>query len=1001
MHKKIILTLILMLSAMITVSAQDDGILFDDCVDLSVASGHSDGIYPSVIDEESRAAYEDDFTMLMRRELKEEWVEYPISVGQYPVFYTYFRQNEEIAHFTFEQSADGTNWKAVQPRIKITDVDSYKWIPVRYNLSSIDENAKYVRIYFSDKNSVEWSPMLASVKLAYKNATADGFADCEGTVFKADVSKLKNLGFVNGYNEYEYKPYNNVTRAEFAKIISVILNTGSAEENVFKDVKKEHWVYGYLASLYRQGIINGDENGCFNPESNVTYTEAAKMLVCSLGYTINAEEAGGYPFGYIKLAERLNIFDGVETSDKNSALNRGDMAVMVSNVLEEELLVQESFGENPYFEKRGTILSEYHNIEKINGVVSGADGMSIIGDVSVGASTAVIGEDVYDMSDFDVSGFLGMEVTAYVSEADDKILYAVPEVKRVVDITAEQYLYSEEDAVHYDDGTDKGAKAAIDNNTRVVYNGRYYSRIGVLDNLELKCGNMRLIYNNSNIADTIIITEYETYLAQTEGSLSGVISDRFGGVVKINTDNAERIYVSVYGEEAEIENAVYAKGDVISVASSKDGRIINVDVSAASVTGAVEYYNKTGKNICINSDEYKLTDNFKMLDGELKTGVEMTFYTDINGRVFAGESAEGSKYVYLIAAGSEDSFGKSVKLKVLLPSDGVGLLTADERTLFCGNGNKLNEISELSPQLLKIRQRNDGSVSHIDISGTDNLVMDFSSESCKYYGGAMSVFASKYQLGDNTPIFYIPTENEDNKYKVINKYGLYTDFNYNVRIFDVSDEYMTGAVVIYEDGSRERMVDSYDEAAVIKDVEQIMNSDGELCLKLSVYIRGEDREIYFDNDGGTDMTGNWLKNHTECITADGKNPFNKGDVIQYYSDSESHCRSFRMLLTREIIDGKLYYEKNTGDYGSLSDETYFSELYTAFTNVKERFSDKIMISADDVTLRTIPLGGANVYIYNSGRNTLRLGTKADIPKGGEVFVRMVYADAIDIVVIER
>ena len=108
-----------------------------------------------------------------------------------------------------------------------------------------------------------------------------------------------------------------------------------------------------------------------------------------------------------------------------------------------------------------------------------------------------------------------------------------------------------------------------------------------------------------------------------------------------------------------------------------------------------------------------------------------------------------------------------------------------------------------------------------------------------------------------------------------------------------------------------------------------------------------------------------------------------------------------MLLTREIIDGKLYYEKNTGDYGALSDETYFSELYTAFANVKERFSDKIMISADDVTLRTIPLGGANVYIYNSRRNTLRLGTKADIPKGGEVFVRMVYADAIDIVVIER
>lgn len=1000
MLKKIILTLILILSAMLTVSAQEEGILLDDCVDLSVASGHSDGIYSSVIDEESKAAYENDFTMLMRRELKEEWVEYRINDGQYPVFYTYFRQNEEIAHFTFEQSADGTNWTAVKPQIKITQVDSYKWIPVKYSLSSIDEDTKFVRVYFSDKNTVEWSPMLASVKLVYKNATADGFADCKGTIFEADVSMLKNLGFVNGYNEYEYKPYNNVTRAEFAKIISVILNTGVAAENVFKDVTKEHWAYGYLAALYRQGIINGDENSCFNPESNVTYTEAAKMLVCSLGYTINAEEEGGYPFGYIKFAERLHIFDGIETSDINSALSRGDMAVMVANALDEELLVQKSFGENSYFEKSGTILSEYHNIEKIYGVVSGADGMSIIGDVSVGASTAVIGETVYDMTDFDISRFLGMEVTAYVSNKDDKILYAVPEARRVIDITAEQFLYTRDGAVHYDDGTREGAKAAVDNNTRVIYNGRYYSRIGVLDNLELKCGNMRLIYNTSNTADTIIITEYETYLAQTDGSLNGVINDRFGGAVRINTDTAERLRVLVYGEETEFENAAYAKGDIISVASSRDGRIIDVDISTASLSGVVEYYNKSEKKIRVNSDEYKLTDNFKMTDGELKTGVEMTFYIDINGRIFAGEGLDGSKYVYLIAAGSEDSFGKSVTLKVLLSTGEVAILTADEKTLFCDTGNRINDISNLSPQLLKVRQKSDGSISHIDTSDTNNFSLDYSSESCKYYGGAMSVFASKYQLGINTPVFYIPTENEDSKYKVINKYGLYTDFNYNIKIFDVSDEYMAGAVVVYEDGSRTRAVDSYDEAAIIKEVHQIMNSYGELCLKLSVYIRGEEREIYFDNDGGIDMTGNWIKNHREYITADGNNPFKIGDVIQYYSDSESHCRSFRMLLTRDTIDGKLYYEKNTGDYGVLSDETYFSELYTAFANVNDFFSDKIMVSADGITLRTIPLENANVYVYNSKRNTLRLGTKADISEGGEVFVRMVYADAFDIVVIE-
>ena len=71
----------------------------------------------------------------------------------------------------------------------------------------------------------------------------------------------------------------------------------SAGLAIYDDVNQEHWASGYITALYRQGIVNGDENGNFNPENNVTYIETAKMIVNSLGYSVLAEDAGGYPSG--------------------------------------------------------------------------------------------------------------------------------------------------------------------------------------------------------------------------------------------------------------------------------------------------------------------------------------------------------------------------------------------------------------------------------------------------------------------------------------------------------------------------------------------------------------------------------------------------------------------------------------------------------------------------------------------------------------------------------
>lgn len=994
-------------------SITDGLILLDDCVDFSASHAHSDEIYPSVIEEENKIAYGADYTMFMRSSLTAAWVEYELEADKYPIFETYFRQNEELAHFTFLWSEDGEKWINAEPTIKILPAESWQWIPVNYSLKNIEPTAKYIRIVFSDKNGVEWSPMIAAVKLAYRTADVLGFVDCVGTIYERPTEMLKCLGLVSGYNSFEYKPYEYVSRAEFAKLnaAALVLDFGAGNaETVFADVKSGHFAAHSAAALYRQGIINGDENGRFNPEDRVTYTEAAKMLVASLGYSAAAEDSGGYPGGYLAVARRLGILKGISDVDLNSGLNRGDAAVMLCNALEAEPVYQSGFGNTAEFEKSGvSMLEYYHNIEKSEGIVTSAGAMSLISGEDCGLGRAVVGGKVYNAERFGMAELLGRYVTLYADAENDKILYAEASHSDVLDISAADYLGMRDGKISYLTSNGDEKNVSIGSSARIVYNGRYMSRAGLTDSLELKSGSMRLIKNSGSAYDTVLVWEYESYIAASGGLLDTKLSDRRGGAFEINSANADEIQLTMYGEEADFKTARAARGDIVSVAASRDGRVIRVDVSAARVTGTVAYIYGANEKADVNGVRYEFTDDFEPIGGEVRTGSEITAYLDINGRIFSAEIAGVFDYAYLQAVGSTDEFGDSVNLRIFTVSGEAVSVTADDKTRLNGTANRVANICALEPQLIRIRMNSVGGAAAIETAkpmqgavGAGEFSLNFTSDSCKYYGGSMRVFASVYQLGSNTPVFIVPENSGSiNKYEAADFNRLYSDFSYKVRLFDVSDEYITGAAVIYEDGSDKRNVDSYDNAAVIRESAVINNADGESCLKISVYIRGREQEIYFDNDGGNDDTNGWINGYIKRDTANGNNPFKKGEVIQYYSDSQSHCRSFRMLLSADAIENDVFYEKNTGDYGALSDENYFSELYSVYGTVSGRFADKILVSvrSGGTRQRTIPLSGAAVYLLQRDRNKLALAAAEDITYGDRVFVRMNYAEATDILIV--
>ncbi|SCJ71812.1 S-layer protein [uncultured Butyricicoccus sp.] len=116
------------------------------------------------------------------------------------------------------------------------------------------------------------------------------FTDQADIKVDADVvDTLVSLGVIEGFEDGSFQPNATVTRAQMAKMIYV-LRTGNSDASAYNDDKTSftdigsHWARGYIKYCQSLGIIAGKSNTIFAPNASVTAQEAAKMLLVTLGY---------------------------------------------------------------------------------------------------------------------------------------------------------------------------------------------------------------------------------------------------------------------------------------------------------------------------------------------------------------------------------------------------------------------------------------------------------------------------------------------------------------------------------------------------------------------------------------------------------------------------------------------------------------------------------------------------------------------------------------------
>ncbi len=165
------------------------------------------------------------------------------------------------------------------------------------------------------------------------NSFAD-FSDVnKDTQFAEAILYAQENGIVEGYNDGTFKPEIKINRAEFTKIIieSVFEEDEITGEDCFPDVQKE-WFAEYICTAKKEGIISGYDDGFFRPENDISFVEAAKIIVLGFDYKIeNNAEVWYEPF--LKILSDKNAIPTTIT-DIAKKITRGEMVEIIYRLKE-------------------------------------------------------------------------------------------------------------------------------------------------------------------------------------------------------------------------------------------------------------------------------------------------------------------------------------------------------------------------------------------------------------------------------------------------------------------------------------------------------------------------------------------------------------------------------------------------------------------------------------------------------------------------------------------
>ena len=472
-----------------------------------------------------------------------------------------------------------------------------------------------------------------------------------------------------------------VTRGEFAGIVARLI--GYSEDDLgevktsYYDVASDYEYAAEIEHLSQIGLFNGVSESMFGPFLPITYEQAIKVLVVLVGYEDIAQEAGGWPNGYINVAIRNKMLEGV----KNAPFYRDSLYRLVYNTLDVEIREAiASTGPDATIIKAGETLMDNliyakdANLYKHRGIIiadaftyttspysSLADDEVIIENKSIGKTI------IYKTGDVNVSDFVGCEVDFFAKETSSG--YVLLSVRHsvnneIISIDGEDFNGKTGYSISYTNENNKNSELTLDADFKLVYNS---SRIIAPsdDDFIVEDGYIEFIDNDGdNLFEIAMVWEYQNAIAL---SFDGT---RFNFSPEATYEKQPSLYVDT--SKKEIKMAVSDKNGnsitgfdgerVVSIFKNIDSTRYIVKVSEQIVSGKLDAYEE--EKVYIDNNAYNTATSF---DSDFILGTQIEARLDYAGKLAFFEDTGEKNYGYIFSYGSKGSINSNYEVKMIIP----------------------------------------------------------------------------------------------------------------------------------------------------------------------------------------------------------------------------------------------------------------------------------------------------------------------------------------------
>lgn len=854
---------------------------------------------------------------------------------------------------------------------------------------------------------------------------------------------MQGLGIFKGYEDGRLHPEYKINRAEFVTLMLRILDIESiksSEKSVFYDVPDDFWAKDNINFGAKIGLIEGYGNGYFGTNDGITITDAVKILVGALGYSVKAEQLGGYPSGYIAVANSLGITKGIGSISETAS--RDDVAILISNSLEVPLM-EEEFSNDIKYSVGDETICDILDIQKHTGLVTATFGGNINGSQPLSQGEIIISATQYQTEILDTEQYLGLRVEFYLDEVNEKVLYIKPLLSNETILVEAENIRSDSNFSTFN-YYKKGRLSTINlpsTGLIVLYNGETLKESDKsADKIRPESGSVCFNdTNNDGIFDLVIIKSYQ--ILTVNSVIERGIYGRYHQFCDVDLiSDEEEVSIVKDGKKCSVDEI--ATNDVLSIARSLSGKTTSIVISSHIVEGEIiEIGDNDGTFFTINSDgsnmEVKMNYLYEQLYNDdnadfekVELGDSAVFYLDSDGNIAASDKITNKEvrtsesYGYLIDAAVEGSLNGALSCRVLTDDNSIEVFSSEKGekvkfgrmvsgvyTISKETGSTIlnalyNKKKKVTRQMIKYEVDEKGVLKSIYLAGTVDSDAEFTKETEKGSKQYVDrVFEKKYYVDQSTKIFEIA--NQGLADAVLSSGGALEFLSsgaYTVELYDIKNSHI-GAIAYYTSVTnyslgtkgRSAIIDKTNSPVMlISKVKVVVNDYGE-----NTVVEGYENGVKVQR-----LVANELSARSDAMSR-----LKPGMLIQYETNNWELSKALTskddkvIMVFRVLHDcnntNQDYYE--TWDYSTIVavnaainiiygevDDVVFP-MVSMYTNNSESTGVKELLNVTEDT---------KILIYSTESKEIIPATRMEIREGMRLVVRRRNGNVRDIIIIK-